>query len=46
MLFVRGEYLKLNLAWSKTYSQMVIYQSRFSMFPDNNNNNDSDNVNK
>ena len=31
MLYVRGEYLKLNLAWSKTYSQMEIYQSRFSM---------------
>ncbi len=47
MLFVRGEYLKLNLAWSKTYSQMVIYQSRFSMFPDDNNNgNSNNNINK
>ena len=34
MLYVRGEYLKLNLAWSKTFSQMEIYQSRFPMLPE------------
>ena len=39
MLYVRGEYLKLNLAWSKTYSQMEIYQSRFSMLPEGTDNN-------
>jgi len=41
MLYVRGEYLKLNLAWSKTYSQMEIYQSRHSMLPEGTNNDDS-----
>ncbi len=44
MLYVRGEYLKLNLAWSKTYSQMEIYQSRFSMLPEGTNNNNSNTI--
>ena len=45
ILYVRGEYLKLNLAWSKTYSQMVIYQSRFSVLPENTFNDSNNNSN-